>query len=403
MATRSYSAFSSRNYRTFLYGNFLSVLGIWIQRLALGWHAWQLSQSALIVGIVAAAQFLPAILLTPFFGVFVDQVSTRAAAIVMHIILAAIAGILGLLTLSGNVTTEWLIALALLHGVANSAYAPVRLSLIPDLVRKEQFPSAVAISSMVFNISRFVGPGIAGAVVSLYGLGYAYLINAVTYLPVIYVLIILRIAPHETHPSNKKPYFAQLMEGLRYTRDHAPIRQVILLAAVSNFFARGILELMPAFAAMIFNGGSGVLAALMAAAGVGAIVASLLASTRSLHDHLHWMVVVGAVGASLSMIPFALVNSLTNGLIVVMFLGLFASLVAIGSQTEVQLLVENRLRGRVMSLWSLVIMGGPAVGSVVAGALAGEIGSTRTAMSFAVSGLLLIMLVGVRKPAAQSA
>ena len=403
MAIPSYSAFSSRNYRTFLYGNFLSVLGVWIQRLALGWHAWQLSQSALIVGVVAAAQFLPAILLTPFFGVLVDQVSTRAAAIVMHAILAVIAGALGVLTLTGNMSVEWLIALALLHGIANSAYAPVRLSLIPDLVRKEQFPSAVAISSMVFNISRFVGPGIAGAVVSLYGLGYAYFINAITYLPVIYVLMILRIAPYETHPSNKKPYLAQLMEGLRYTRDHAPIRQVILLAAVSNFFGRGILELMPAFAATVFNGGSGVLAALMAAAGIGAIIASLLASTRALHDHLHWMVVVGAVGSGLSMILFAFVASLANGLVVVTFLGLFASLVAIGSQTEVQLLVENRLRGRVMSLWSLVIMGGPAVGSVVAGALAGEFGSKWTMLSFAISSLLLILVVGVRKPAAQSA
>jgi MFS family permease len=403
VAIPSYSAFASRNYRTFLYGNFLSVLGVWIQRLALGWHAWQLSESALVVGVVAAAQFMPAILLSPFFGVLVDQVSTRAASIVMHIIMAAIAAVLGILTLSDNMTAEWLVALALLHGIANSAYAPVRLALIPDLVRKEQFPSAVAISSMVFNISRFIGPGIAGAVVSLYGLGYAYLINAVTYLPVVYVLTILRIAPHETHPANKKPYFAQLAEGLRYTRDHAPIRQVILLAAVSNFFGRGILELMPAFAALVFEGGSGVLAALMAAAGIGAIIASLLASTRSLHGHLHWMVVAGAAGAGLSMALFALVSSLAGGLFVVMLLGLFASLVAIGSQTEVQLLVENRLRGRVMSLWSLVIMGGPAVGSVVAGALAGAYGSRWTSLSFAILSLLLILLVGVRKPAHQSA
>ena len=160
---------------------------------------------------------------------------------------------------------------------------------------------------------------------------------------------------------------------------------------------------MPAFAALVFEGGSGVLAALMAAAGIGAIIASLLASTRSLHGHLHWMVVAGAAGAGLSMALFALVSSLAGGLFVVMLLGLFASLVAIGSQTEVQLLVENRLRGRVMSLWSLVIMGGPAVGSVVAGALAGAYGSRWTSLSFAILSLLLILLVGVRKPAHQSA
>jgi hypothetical protein len=185
----------------------------------------------------------------------------------------------------------------------------VRLALIPDLVNKKKFPSAVAVSSIVFNVSRFVGPGIAGAVVALYGLGSAYMINAVTYLPVIYVLSIIRIDEHEIHAANKKPYFDQLIEGLRYTRDHAPIRQIILLAGVSNFFGRGILELMPAFAALIFDGGSGVLAALMSAAGVGAILASLLFSSRTFQPHLHGLVVIGALGVGVSIILFAYVGN----------------------------------------------------------------------------------------------
>lgn len=398
MSAISHSAFASRNYRKFLYGNILSVLGIWIQRLALGWHAWQLSESTLVVGLVAAAQFLPVILLTPFFGVLADQVSTRMAAVVMHIILTVIAAALGVLTVTGNMTVEWLIGLAFLHGIANSAYSPVRLSLIPDLVRKEQFPSAVAISSMVFNISRFIGPGIAGAIVAWYGLAAAYFVNAITYVPVILVLCVIRIDEHAPDPAQKKPYLDQLLEGLRYTRDHAPIRQIILLAGVSNFFGRGILELMPAFAALIFAGGSGVLAALMAASGVGAIFASLLYSSRRVNSHLHRLVVIGAIGVGLSMVLFAMVGSLASGIAVVGLLGLFASMVSIGSQTEVQILVENRLRGRVMSLWTLVIMGGPALGSVVAGALAGDIGSTYTSLAFAGCCLLLIAFVGIRKP-----
>jgi MFS family permease len=398
MSKVSYSAFSSRNYRKYLYGNLFSVLGVWIQRLALGWHAWQLSGSAFVVGLVAAAQFLPLVMLTPFFGVLVDRVNTRIAAIFMHIVLALIASALAALTLTGNMTVEWLIGLAFMHGLANSAYSPVRLALIPDLVRKEQFPSAVAIASMVFNFSRFIGPGIAGAIVSLYGLGSAYAVNAITYLPVIYVLLIIRIEERPADTSAKKSYLAQLMEGLRYTRDHGRIRQIILLSGVSNFFGRGILELMPAFAALIFEGGSGVLAALMAATGVGAILASLAMSFRRLQPHLHILVVVGSIGVGLSLFLFALVNSLPMGILVVLFLGMFASLVSIGSQTEVQILVENRLRGRVMSLWTLVIMGGPAIGSVVAGALAGNIGATYTSYAFAASCLLLILIVGLKRP-----
>ena len=400
MSDDSYSALSSKNFRTYLYGNVLSVLGVWIQRLALGWHAWQLSQSTLVVGIVAAAQFLPLILLTPFFGVLVDQVNTRGAAIVMHAILAAIATGLGVLTLTGDMTAELLITFAFLHGLANSAYSPVRLALIPDLVNKKKFPSAVALSSMVFNISRFIGPGVAGAVVAWYGLGAAYIINAVTYLPVIFVLFILRIDTHEPQVANRKPYFAQVMEGLRYTRNHAPIRQIILLAGVSNFFGRGVLELMPAFAALIFEGGSTVLATLMAAAGIGAIFASLIFSARTVHSHMHWLVVIGAIGVGIAILLFGIVRGLPTGVLVVAMLGFFASLVSIGSQTEVQIHVENRLRGRVMSLWTLTIMGGPAVGSVVAGALAGDIGSTYTSFVFAAACLGLVALVGIRKPLA---
>lgn len=398
MSADSYSALASRNYRTYLYGNVLSVLGVWIQRLALGWHAWQLSESALVVGLVAAAQFLPLIFLTPFFGVVVDRVSTRAAAIVMHGILASIAAALGVLTLTGQMTAEWLLALALMHGFANSAYSPVRLALIPDLVDKRKFPSAVAISSIVFNVSRFIGPGVAGFIVAWWGLAAAYIVNAVTYLPVIFVLFILRIDPHETPPPGKKPYFEQLKEGLKYTRDHAPIRQVILLAGVSTFFGRGILELMPAFAAIIFDGGSTELATLMAAAGMGAIGASLVLSSRRFHGNLHALVVTGALGVAVSIVLFALSGRLAMGSLAVALLGFFGSLVSVGSQTEVQIHVENRLRGRVMSLWTLTLVGGPAVGSVVAGALAGEFGSTWTALGFAAACAGLIALVGIGRP-----
>lgn len=398
MSEVSLSAFSSRNYRKYLYGNICSVLGVWIQRLALGWHAWQLSESALVVGLVAAAQFMPLIVLTPFFGVVVDRVNTRLAAIAMHSVLALIATVLAVLTLSGNMTIEWLGSLALMHGLANSAYSPVRLALIPNLVRKEQFPSAVAIASMTFNISRFIGPGIAGAIVALYGLAAAYAVNAVTYLPVIFALAIIRIDERPEDKAPAKPYFAQLLEGVRYTRDHAQIRQIILLSGVSNFFGRGILELMPAFAALIFEGGSGVLAALMAAAGIGAILASLLFSFGAFRHQLHAVVAVGSIGVGLSVASFGWISTIPMGIFVVLMLGMFASVVSIASQTEVQILVENRLRGRVMSLWTLVIMGGPAVGSVVAGALAGDIGPTYTLYAFAATCFILILVVGLKRP-----
>jgi len=395
--TQHHSALRSKNFRIFLYGNTISVLGIWIQRLALGWQAWQLSESSLMVGLVAAMQFLPLLLLTPFFGVFVDRIRPRYGMIVMHCVLMLIATVLGMLTLTDRMTIEILLLLSLLHGIANSAYSPIRLALIPDLVEQSQFPSAVAISSVIFNTSRFVGPGLAGTIVSLWGLGFAYIANAVTYIPVILSLLIIRTIRQRPQPAKDQKYLAQLAEGLRYTRDHPTIRQVILIAGISIFFGRGVLELMPAFAALIFEGGSRALAALMAAAGAGAILTSLIFSVIRLHSHLHLAVLVGALGTAVSIFLFALASSIASGIAAIAMLGFFSSMVSIGSQSEVQISVDDRLRGRVLSLWTLVVIGGPAIGSIVAGWLAHEIGSTYTLMTFAAISLLLILGAASRK------
>lgn len=366
------------------------MLGVWIQRLALGWQAWQLSESSFIVGLVAAGNFLPLLLLTPFFGVIVDRIRPRFGAIVMHAILASIAFALGALTLADRISIELLILLSFCHGIANSAYSPIRLSLIPDLVPQRQFPSAVAISAVIFNTSRFVGPGLAGAIVAIYGLGFAYIANGVSYIPVILSLLVIRTHRKAPDRSDKKKYFERLAEGLRYTLEHPTIRKVIVVAGISTFFGRGVLELMPAFAALIFSGGSVELAILMAAAGAGAILTSLLFSILSMHSYLSHAVVIGAVGVALSMFLFAFAQSLPAGIVAVTLLGVFSSMVSIGSQSEVQIKVDDHLRGRVLSLWTLVLVGGPAVGSIVAGWLAAEIGSTNTLFSFAALCLLLI-------------
>jgi len=396
MTEESHSALDSAYFRRYLFGNILSVLGIWVQRLALGWHAWELSESALIVGLVASAQFMPTIFFTPFFGVMVDRISARNGAIVMHIIMTSISFGLAGLTMAELMSTEWLLGLALAHGVANSAYAPIRLALIPELVTKAQFPSAAALTATVFNLSRFIGPGVGGAIVALYGLGFAYLVNAVTYIPVVFALLTIHTEPKVPDTTGPANYLGQLTEGIRYTGTHPLIFRLIVLTGISNFFGRGILELMPAFAAMIFSGGSSELAALMSAIGVGAITASLLLTQRFLQRRLRIAAHVGAAGVGFSIALFGAVSSLAAGVVVAAMMGMFASLVSISSQTEIQLAVENRLRGRVMSLWSLVIMGAPALGSVLGGSLASVFGPSPTSYAYAIGCLGLVALLGLR-------
>ena len=394
MKFSSRSAFSSKNFRIYFYGNILSVVGIWVQRLSLGWHAWQLSESAFIVGLVAAAQYLPLLLLTPFFGVFADQYKPRIGAIVMHVILMCVALILSFLTFMESMDVKYLVILSLFYGVANSAYSPIRLALIPVLVSSSQFSSAVAITSAGFNLSRFLGPGIAGFIVTFYGLGFAYFINAITFLPVIFSLLIIKIPLVKSKSKLPESYFQKLREGFRYTYNHELIRNVILIAGISSFFGRGIIELLPAFAVTIFSGGSDTLAQLMAASGFGAVIASLIYMTGILDLRLRQAVLYGGYGMAISCMLFAITENIALGIVIVALIGFFITFVAVGSQSQVQVKVANELRGRVSSLWTIIVLGGPALGSLVAGLLVNEFGAQPTVIVF--SSICILCLVFIQ-------
>jgi MFS family permease len=387
------SAFSSRNFMLYFCGNIFSVLGVWVQRLSLGWHAWQLSESAIIVGIVAAAQYIPLLILTPFFGVFADQFKPKKNAIVMHFILMFVATILSILTFIDSMDIIYLVFLSLLYGIANSAYSPVRLALIPALVSTNQLSSAVAISSAGFNLSRFLGPGIAGYIVAVYGLGYAYLVNAITYIPVIIILAFIKVKDLRNQQGIGESFFSRLKEGLVYTLNHELIKNVIIIAGISSFFGRGLIELLPVFAATIFEGDSGTLGVLMASSGFGAVIASIVYMTGYLDMKLSKAVLYGGYGMGLSCFLFAFTKSLWLGSLMISMIGFFITFVAVGSQSEVQMKVANELRGRVSSLWTIIVLGGPAIGSLIAGILSSLIDPKTTALLYSTMCICLLFYI----------
>ena len=391
------SALSSKNFRLYFCGNIFSVLGVWIQRLSLGWHAWQLSESAFIVGLAAAVQYIPLLFLTPFFGVLADQYKPRSSAIVMHLILIFVALSLSVLTLINQMEIVSLLFLSFLYGVANSAYSPIRLALIPSLVSAKQLSSGVAISSAGFNLSRFIGPGIAGYIVTVYGLGYAYLVNAITYIPVVVVLAFIKVKEIKEISNKKEGFFEKLKKGMIYTFNHDVIKNVIVIAGVSSFFGRGLIELLPVFTATVYDGGSETLAILMAASGLGAVLASLIYMSGVLDLKLSKAVFYGGFGMSIMCLFFALTENLIIGSLMVMMIGFFITFVAVGSQSEVQLNVANELRGRVSSLWTIVVLGGPAVGSLFAGVLANELGPKLTAMIFSSICLVILSFIAMKR------
>ena len=367
--------------------------------MTIGWHAWQLSESALFVGLVSAVQFLPVIVLTPFFGVLVDRIRAQTGFMVAIVLMGAIAAIMGIVTLQDAMTQEALLSLSLALGFVVSFYSPARLSLLPDLVPKRMFQSSVAIQSSVFNLSRFVGPALAGLVIAFWGVGWAYVINAATYLPVLLSVSLLKIDHAGKPPRIPRPYIEELKEGIQYARKHPQIRMAILISFAAAFFGRGILELLPAFSAITFQGGSNTLAALMAAAGLGALIGSIAMSTQFLRGRIQLLIVGGCFFVSIALVAFSLAKNLYTGVAAIALLGLASTFVSVGSQTLVQTRVEDRLRGRVISLWSLVSMGGPAIGSIAGGWLVGDIGAGVTALGYAAGCLLFVILVarGINK------
>lgn len=392
------SALLSRNYRVYLFGNLFSVFGIWVQRLAIGWQAWELSNSSLVVGVIAAAQLLPMLILTPLFGVMADRIKPRVGAIVINAMMLLIAGVLGLVTLLDWITVELLFVLALFQGIAGSAYSPIRLTLIPDLVPRQWFASAVAISSIAFNTARFVGPALAGFIVAGFGLGWAYVLNALSYFSVIFSLSLLEIdASARSTEKSRTGFRQQMLEGLGYVRQHPRIRAALLLTGIVALFGRSIIELLPVFTAIVFEGGPDTLALLMSATGAGAVGASVLFSLERVRTHVQFLLIAGALVAAFALFVLSQATVLSSGLVGAAIAGFAISLVSMASQADIQLRVENHLRGRVLSLWTLLSLGGPAIGSIVAGAMARHWSPAFTAFVFAIGCASLVAVIMIQR------
>lgn len=369
----STSALSSRSYLIYLTGSTISLHGLWIYRVALGWFAWQLTGSEFWVGIVAFTQFAPSVLFGPLFGVIVDRVDRRAASIIINSLGTVNMLTLGALTALGYVDIYVLAASSLVQGALDGAHTPVRMTIVPNIVTREQLQSAIASNSISFNVSRFVGPAIAGFIIATWGVAVAFAINGLTYLGVVAAVTVIdiRSLPHrDTHTSD---VWAELLDGIRYVVRHHTIRGLLIVVAVASVFARGALEMMPAFADEVFARGAAGLAVLTAAIGAGAIATGLV-----LARHTQWLdsrlIKSTVAAAGVLIIGFASIDSFWVAVALATLLGIVLSLGGVGSQILIQMHVEEHIRGRVSSLWGMIAFGGTAVGSILVGSAATAFG-----------------------------
>ena len=362
----------------------MSLHGLWIYRVALGWFTWQITGSEFWVGLVAFTQFAPAVVFGPIFGVLADRFDRRRASIIINALGTVNMLALGALAWFELVDIYVLTAQSLIQGALDGAHTPVRMTLVPNLVSRRQLQSAIASASISFNVSRFIGPAIAGAVIATQGVAAAFAINGVSYLAYILALSIVELRPSVARSKPPGHVGIEMLDGIRYIVQHPTIRSLLLIIAVASVFGRGALEMMPAFADAIFQRGASGLAVLTASLGAGAIGAGLVLSRNT-----NWLdsraIKIAVVLAGVLIALFGATESFWLAVPVVVSLCSILSSCGVGSQILIQTMVEDEVRGRVSSFWGMIAFGGTALGSLVVGSASAAFGLQATVV---VTGIL---------------
>jgi MFS family permease len=366
-------AFAHRNYRIYASGNAVSLIGIWMQRVSVGWLAWTLTHSGTWLGIVSMAEFFPVVFLSPLAGALADRRDRVGIIRVTQIAGSAEASLLAVLVYSGTITIELLFGLTLLLGVFNAMAQPSRLALIPTLVDRAALPSALAINAIIFNSARFLGPAAAGIVIAKISVGAAFAANAATYLVFLVAMTNLRGVPALPVGATQSVLKASA-EAYGYASRHPGIAPMLLLFTVTTIGTRGFVELFPGFADSVFGRGPEGLATLTSTVGLGAIFGAAWMLLRPAITGLTGLVLANTLMISLSILAFTATDRFYFALPCVFIAGTAMTITGVGAQTLIQAAVDIRMRGRIMALYGMIFRAGPAVGAVLMGSLSERFG-----------------------------
>jgi len=377
-------ALKHRNFQLFFGGQLVSVTGTWMQTVALSWLVYRLTGSSLLLGTVGFASQIPVFLVAPLGGTVADRydrqrivIGTQTASMLLAFLLAA-------LTLAGKVQVWHILVLATSLGVANAFDIPARQAFLVDMVGKEDLMNAIALNSSMFNGARIVGPALAGILVTMIGEGWCFFANAVSYLAVIAGLTMMRV-PRPSHEAPSGSPLMHIVEGFRFVRHTRPIRAILLLLGLVSLVAMPYTVLMPVFADRILHGGARGLGILMGATGVGALLAALTLASRTGVRGLGRWVAYSCGGFGAALVLFALSRSFWLSTALLVPAGFCMMLQLASSNTLIQTMVPDHLRGRVMSVYSMMFMGMAPFGALMGGAAAHRLGAPLTVAMGAVA------------------
>jgi MFS family permease len=366
-----------RNFQLFFSGQLISLIGTWMQNIAQAWLVYRLTGSSLLLGIVGFAGQIPIFLFAPIGGLAADRWNRHHVVIGTQVSSMILAFILAALTLFHVVQVWEIVVLAALLGVVNAFDVPARQSFLIEMVVREDLMNAIALNSSMFNGARVIGPAIAGILVARIGEGWCFFANAVSYIAVIIGLLMMKLGPLRTASKDSSP-FEHIAEGFRFVRRTKPILALVLLIGLVSLVAVPYSVLMPIFADRVLHSGAHGLGILMGATGIGALLGALTLAIRRGVQGLGRVVGLSAAGFGVSLILFAFSRSLWLSVALLVPVGYGVMLQMSSSNTLIQAMVPDELRGRAMAMYTMMFMGMAPVGSLFAGALADKIGAPWT-------------------------
>jgi len=385
-----------RNYRLFFYGQSISLIGTWIQRITVPWLVYRLTGSVFLLGLVGFAGQIPTFIMSPFAGVLIDRWNRHKILVITQILALIQALILAVLFYEKSISVWHIAILSVVLGIINAFDMPARQSFVVDMIeKKEDLGNAIALNSSMVNSARLIGPSIAGVLISLTGEGMCFLLNAVSYIFVIGFLLLMKLNPRKIEVQDTNA-FQKFKEGFSYTFGFIPIRYIILLLALVSLMGMPYTVLMPVFAKTILHGGSHTFGFLMGATGIGALIGAVyMASRRSaagLEKFIPWFAAIFGLG----LILFSLSTNFILSMFLLLFTGFGMLMQMTASNTILQTIVDDDKRGRVMSFYTMAFMGTAPFGSLLAGALASKVGAPNTLLIGGVA-CILGALVFMRK------
>ena len=386
--SHAWRALRHRNFRLFFGGQSISPIGTWITRIATSWLVYRLTKSPLLLGTVGFAGQIPTFLLAPLAGVLVDRMDRRKVLVWTQTLAMAQSLLLAWLTLSHRITIAEILVLSAMQGIINAFDMPGRQSFMVKMVEdRADLSNAIAINSSMVNVARLIGPSLAGLLIAATNEGWCFLVDGVSYIAVIAPLLMMRL-PKTNMERATTTMLVQLREGWTYVTGFAPIRTILMLFALLSLMGWPFMVLMPVFAAQVLHGGPHTLGFLMGAVGVGSLTSALAMVLRRSVRGLTKMIPIAALAFGVGLICFGLSSVLWLSMLMMLVTGFGMMQGLTASNTILQTLVDEKMRGRVMSYYTMAFVGMAPFGSLLAGALAHAIGAPHTVI---VSGIACIL------------